>query len=102
MPREAPVTRAMREARGGVIKRLYQQSSPRTRGPIRRDGYDERRRSCLFIFEPRRPVVMGPRVRGDDRSARLRQQRELPRLRFDLGLVGEVGRIDAGKAMVGE
>jgi len=35
-------------------------------------------------------------------SARFRQQRQLPGLRFDLGLVGEVGRIDAGKAMVRE
>src|SRR5258707_15318171 len=100
MPREAPVIRAMREARGGVIKRLYQQPSPRTRGPIRRDGYDERRRLCLFIFEPRRPVVTGPRVRGDDRSARLRQQRELPRLRLGLGLGGAVWRMGAGEAMV--
>ena len=33
-------------------------------------------------------------------SARLRQQRQLPRLRLGLGLVGEVGWIDAGEAVI--
>src|SRR5262245_21916563 len=37
-----------------------------------------------------------------DASARFRQQRQLPGLRLDLGLVGKVGRIGAGEAVVGE
>ncbi len=35
-------------------------------------------------------------------SARLRQQRQLPRLRLVLGVIGEVRGIDAGEAMVRE
>src|SRR5450756_1004055 len=40
-------------------------SSRRTPGPIRRAAYFERRRSTA-IAQPPRPVVMGPRFRGDD------------------------------------
>src|SRR5712672_2917806 len=35
-------------------------------------------------------------------STRFREQGQLPRLRFDLGLVGEVGRIDTRKTMIRE
>src|SRR5882757_7018179 len=102
MPRDAPVTRAMREARGRVVKQFTPWSSPRKRGPIRRAGYDAGRRSCLTLFKRRKPVVMGPRFRADDQLARFRQQRQLPWLRFDLGLVGEVRGIGAGKTMIRE
>ena len=37
-----------------------------------------------------------------DGLARFRQQRQLPGLGFDLGLVGEVGRIGAGEAVIRE
>src|SRR5260370_36694977 len=60
MPREAPVTRAMREARGRVIERTLSSSSLRKQGPIRRDGHDGGRYLSLVASEKRRPVVMGP------------------------------------------
>src|SRR5688572_15134478 len=102
MPREAPVTRAMRLARGAVIENNSSGRPLRTRGPIRRDGYDGGRCLCLMASVKRRPVVMGPR---DDASMvldRLRQQRELTRLRLGFALVGEVGRIGACKTVIAE
>src|ERR1700730_391357 len=70
MPREAPVTRAMREARGRVIEITYLESSPRRWGPIRREGYDAGRRSCLTLSRQRRPGVMIPAFRGADDLAK--------------------------------
>src|SRR5882724_3034138 len=65
MPREAPVTRAMREARGRVIEEALSAAVPANAGTIRREGYDGGRRS-LYLVEPHGPAVMGPCVRRDD------------------------------------
>src|SRR5437763_12436694 len=48
--------------------------------------------------------TMGCRVKpGNDKlSTRFRQQRKLTWLRLDLGLVGQVGRMDTGKATIRE
>src|SRR5882724_7147917 len=105
MPREAPVTRAMREARGRGIDGALS-SSLRTQGPIRRGGVDGERWLCLFSSNDEGRWLWVPAFAGTTCHlvllARFRQQRKLPRLRLDLGLVGEMGRIDAGEAMVGE
>src|SRR6266481_4904033 len=51
------------EGEGGHRSSSARASSLRTQGPIRRDGYDTGRRSCL-ILSRRRPAVMGPCVPG--------------------------------------
>src|ERR1700682_3416082 len=106
MPREAPVTSAIREARGGGIEVSFLRSRPpRTRGPIRREGYDGRRRSCLIWFEQLTPGLWVPAFAGTTPLAllaRFRQQRQLPRLRLGLRQVGERGGIVAGKTVIGE
>src|ERR1039458_176835 len=103
MPREAPDTRAMREARGRVMG-SNSIVVPGTQGPIRRAGYDRGRRSCPISFEQLTPVVMGPCAGTTPWFCltRLRQQRQLPRLRLGLGHVGERGGVVAGKAVIGE
>src|SRR5437773_4269134 len=75
MPREAPVTRAIREARVRDMKVVLSTVVPAEcaiahggPGPIRRDGHDETRRAWPALCEQRRPGVMGPRVRGDDQA----------------------------------
>src|SRR6266568_8745494 len=101
MPREAPVTRAIREARGWGIEGALSSSSRRRPGPIRRGGYGVK---VLVVNSVRktRASGYGSRPSPGRQLTRFRQQRQLPRLRLDLGLVGEMGRIDAGEAMVGE
>src|ERR1700731_4158003 len=66
MPREAPVTRAMREARGFVIEATLSASSLRAQGPKRRDGYDGGRCVYPMASGKRGPVLWGPCVRRDD------------------------------------
>src|SRR5438034_1762158 len=92
MPREAPVTRAMREARGFDMDDSGSTNALSYAGLIRVSIY--RVSGCQ----------MDCRVKpGNDKpSTRFRQQRQLPGLLLDLGLVGEVGRIDAGEAMIRE
>src|ERR1700716_75870 len=58
------------EGKGSHRSNSISASSLRTQGPIRRDGYDAGRRSCLTSFEQLTPGVMGPRVRGDDDLAK--------------------------------
>src|SRR4051794_1564516 len=105
MPREAPVTRAIREARGWGIGGTLS-SSRRTPGPIRRDSYEADGVRVKWPPKNEGRWLWVPAFAGTTADlgllARFRQQRQLPRLRFDLGLVGEVGRIDARKTMVGE
>src|SRR5260370_21343760 len=48
------------------------QSSLRTQGPIRREGYDAGRWSCLIFFGERRPVVDAVGVTLQYRCARIR------------------------------
>src|SRR5262245_56050934 len=106
MPREAPVTRAMREARGLVMEGTLANRRPReSRDPyavkvimvegIRSYWPPKNEGRWLWV-----PAFAG--TTAVDASARFRQQRQLPGLRLDLGLVGKVGRIGAGEAVVGE
>src|SRR5689334_8243912 len=89
MPREAPVTSAMREARGLVMISVR----PRLCGGFYRRGWPGQARPWRKMtgFFAERAL-----------TARFRQQRQLPGLLLDLGLVGEMGRIGAGEAVVGE
>src|ERR1700730_18405376 len=103
MPREAPVTRAIREARGRGIE----SNSLRRRPCESRDPYAVTVMMAEGICREWRPKNEGrwawvPALAGTTRSACFRQQRQLPRLRLGLGQVGERGGIVAGKAMVGE
>src|SRR5882672_2853471 len=106
MPREAPVTRAIREARGLVMSNC----SHRRRPCERRDPYAVTVIIAEGVRSYWRPKNEGrwlwvPAFAGTTpvaSSARFRQQRQLPGLRLDLGLVGEGGRIGAGKAVVRE
>src|SRR3954471_17043291 len=70
MPRETPVTRAIREARGRVITSISS-SSRRKPGPILRGGYEGVGRSWLVLAAPRRLVAMGPGVPLDDGQPRI-------------------------------
>src|ERR1700738_1650825 len=96
MPREAPVTRAIREARGWVVIEANS-------GATYTVSYAGLTRVSIH-FARDFHETMDCRVKpgNDELLARFRQQRQLPRLRFDLGLVGEVGRVDAGEAVVRE
>src|SRR3954447_18220950 len=94
MPREAPVTRAMREARGFVMN-----DSGSTYTFVIR-GVDPGIINLRVNFSNKMDCRVKPG--NDERSARFRKQGQLPRLGLDLGLVGEMRRIGAGKAVIGE
>src|SRR5829696_10143536 len=109
MPREAPVTSAMREARGLVIGRGSLHGRPcERRNPyavkvmmadgVCRYGVRKNEGRWLWVPAPERNCALG----RDDKSARFRQQRQLPGLRLDLGLVRQMGRIGAGKTVIRE
>src|SRR5450755_2520697 len=99
MPREAPVTRAMREARGRVMELALSIVVPANAGTHTPCRQWLRKVGIAFASHQRKAGGYGsPRSRGRQ-LARLRQQRQLPWLRLDLGLVGEVGRIGAGEAV---
>src|SRR5687768_7992443 len=104
MPRDAPVTSAIREARGRGIELTLSSSSLRTQGTRRRDGYEAE--GVRIKWRPTKACGYASlRSRGrrcGAASARFRQQRQLPGLLLDLGLVGEVGWIGAGETVVGE
>src|SRR4051794_6643563 len=90
MPREAPVTSAIRSARGGGMavdlncaRSLFGHSSSLQKNHVAKDP----------IAEPSGRVVG---------STRLGEQRQLPRRGVLAGLVGQRRRIVAGEAVVGE
>src|SRR5277367_309188 len=103
MPREAPVTRAIREARGwGTAVSVMPGLKREARLHARRAGHPRSSRRVLQTWMAGTSPAMTKNDEGGEASARFRQQRKLARLRLDLGLVGEVGRIDPGKAMIRE
>src|SRR5713226_5880446 len=58
------LSRVGQRGAGGESRWIISASSPRTRGPIRREVSSGRRSQRLE--QQYAPVVMGPRVRGDD------------------------------------
>src|SRR5262245_21782588 len=108
MPREAPVTRAMRLARGCIMEQFYPASSWRKPGPIRRDGCGLGGWLSHLLRTTEAcgngswlPCAIAHQARTTN-LASFREQRQLPRLRLGLGLVGEVRRIGTGKTVVRE
>src|SRR5437660_1271840 len=102
MPREAPVISAMRPARGWdmnysdlIIPRRAEGANPESITTIRAG----KKGRGLWILDSL--ALLGFR---DDafRSARLGEQRQLPRRVIARALVGQRGWIVAGEAMVGE
>src|SRR5262245_11818514 len=93
MPREAPVTSAIRSARGGGIDVL---SSFRT--SERSAGIHSLQIPTIRVRKGGPGAVPPSRVA----STRLGEQRQLPRRCFVAGLVGERGRIVPGEAVIRE
>src|SRR5262245_22125798 len=97
MPREAPVTSAMRSARGGGMSvdlnlQRYARARPDSVPGIRPLGERLLARKIDCRAEPG----------NNGQLARFSEQRQLPRRVVLPGLVGERRRIVAGEAVVGE